>query len=160
MTVDWEAVGAIATALAAFVALLPIFLAAIARKAKARNLRIRVLVKLTKLRPTLGAIVVPSSMHVVPDHAILPNEELRKTVAELESLMKESEVLSPIEQDSLSQVIANLELMLPALCTGNLPVEGARSVLQLTDRTIGILENQGIMKHEPYQPWTVNSTQP
>jgi len=153
MTIDWEAAGAVATAFAALVALLPIFIASAARKAKARNLRMRVVVKLTKLRPTLGAIVVPSSLHDVPDHAILSNKDLIKTVAELESMLKETEALTPKEQDSLSQVIANLELMLPSVCSKQLPAAGAKAVLQLIDRTVEILEKQGLMKNQPYQPW-------
>lgn len=151
--IDWEAIGAIATALATLVALFPIFSSAAARKSKARNLRIRVLVKLTKLRPAIGAIIVPSSLEVVPAHAILPPEELKNIAKELESLLIESEVLTPSEQDLLSQVVANFELMLPALSCNQLPAEGAKSVLAIIDKAIGVLEGNGIMKGEPYQPW-------
>lgn len=157
MVIDWTAAGAIATALAALVALLPIFTASAARKAKARNLRIRVIVKLSKLRPRFGTLIVPPSFHKVPEHAIIPDEGFKQTIAELEMMLKESEVLSAREQDALSQAIANLELMQSSLYSKEMSKDCAKAAIQLIDKAIETLEKQAIMKHEPYQPWKETS---
>ena len=155
--IDWTAAGAIATTFAALVALLPIFRASAARKAKARNLRIRVIVKLSMLRPRFGSIIVPPSLHKVPEHAILPDEGFRQTITELEMMLKESEVLTSKEQDALSQAIANVELMQSSLYSNEMSKECAKAAIQLIDNAIETLEKREIMKYEPYQPWKETS---
>jgi hypothetical protein len=153
MCIDWQAAGAIFTGLAAFVALLPIFMASAARKAKARNLRMRVAVKLTKLRPTINALANPTQNDPITDFALLSNDDLARTFSELESLLKESEALSPAEQDRLSQVIANLELALPKIYSKELSLSGIKSIIILIDNAVGSLEKSGLLAGKPYKPW-------
>jgi hypothetical protein len=153
MTIDWQAIGAVVTALAVVVALLPVFMASSARKAKARNLRMRTAVKLTKLRPSIGVVAKPSSLASTPEFVLLSGDDLVRTVSELEALLRESEVLNPEEQDRLSQVVANLELMLPAMRAEKLSAEAAQSMLLLIDRAVAVLEEYGVLSSEPHQPW-------
>lgn len=153
MPINWQAVGPIVTSCAVLVALLPIYIASKARKAKARNLRIRIAVKLTKLKPTLLKVAIPDSTESIPEYVLLAKDYLEKITSELEALLKESEVLNPKEQVVLSQVVANLELMLPMFCAKTLPPTGAQSILMLIDRSISLMERHGMLAGEPFQPW-------
>lgn len=150
---DWTGAGAIATFAAVAVALLPILAAHRARKAKARNLRMRASVKLQMLRPTFGVICQPAALKTTPAFLLRSPDELAQTVAELEVMLKDAEVLDEEEQDRLSQVVANLEMTIPAMRGNVLEPEGARSVLDLIDRAKAVFEEHGLMAGEPHQPW-------
>lgn len=152
---SWQALSSIAACFAAIVALIPIFQAKLARKAKARNLRMRFSIKVYRLRPTFGALI--NSGEKVPDSVILSGDELTEMCHKLEDLMAESEVLTPKEQDRLSGYLANLELMVPLYRAGQLSSEGADNLLLLGDRVINELEENGLMHSEPHQPWAVDS---
>lgn len=157
---DWQilnvlatAAGAVATFAAVIIALLPVFASAAARRARARNLRMRLIVKLTKLRPILVDIADRGSPQRSPEFVSLSNDELVMLIQQLEGLLISSEVLEPKEQDAISQVVANLELMLPAIRIGELPSSGAIAMTALIDRSINLMEQHGILSVEPYQPW-------
>ena len=111
------------------------------------------IVKLSKLRPRFGSIIVPPSFHEIPEHVILTDEGFRQTITELEVMLKESEVLTSKEQDALSQSLANLDLMQSSLYSKEMTKDCAKNAIQLIDKAIETLEKHGIMKHEPYQPW-------
>lgn len=151
----WQAISSIAACFAAIVALVPIFRASSARRAKARNLRMRLSIKIYRLRPTFGALVSPGEN--TPDSVILSGDDLTNMCNKLEDLMAESEVLTPREQDRLSGYLANLELMVPLYLAGQLPSRAAENLLLLGDRAINELEENGLMESEPHQPWAEDS---
>ena len=151
----WQAIASIAACFAAIVALIPIFQASAARKAKARNLRMRIATKLTRIRPTFAAI---SNNHEnPPKKAILTNEGLVLISKELEILLSESESLYPVEQDRVSQFVANLELMIPMYEAGELNSDGAENLLLLCDRAISEFEENGMLHTDPHLPWEKNT---
>lgn len=152
MTIDWQAVGAVATAGAALVALVPIFRGFVARRSKARNLRIRLAVKIMQLRPSVARFLANPARDD-PHFLELSNQQLRQLADQLEMLLAEGECLSPKEQDRVSQVVANLQLMLPAMEVNQLPPDGAKSLLDLCDQSIALMEEHGLLHGEPEQPW-------
>lgn len=151
----WQAISSIAACFAAIVALIPIFRARWATKAKARNLRMRLSIKIYRLRPTFGALVDPSIN--TPKSIIASGDELVIMLERFENLMAESEVLTPKEQDRLSGYLANLELMLPLYKAGELSPDAAENLLLLGDRAIAELEENGLTHSEPHQPWSEDS---
>ena len=147
----WQALASIAACFAAIVALIPIFQANLARKAKANNLRMRIATKLLRIRPTFAAI---SDKHEdPPSKVILTNEGLVHILGQLETLLSETESLYPVEQDRISQYVANLELMMPMHKSGELGSDGAENLILLGDRVISELGENGFLHTEPHLPW-------
>lgn len=147
----WTKIASIAACFAAIVALIPIYQSNAAKKAKARNLRMRIAIKLTRIKPTFFRL---SDNHQNPvDSVILSNEELINILSQLEALLSESEYLTPSEQDHISQFVANLELMLPFHKTDELTSDSAENLLLLCDRTINEIEKNGISHKKPHSPW-------
>ena len=121
-----QALASLAACFAAIIALIPIFRASAARKAKARNLRMRIATKIARSKPTFAEI---SDKHSnPPKQAILFEEGLERILEQLESLLVESESLYPEEQDRISQFVANFELMLPMYIAGELKSDGAEKI--------------------------------
>ncbi len=146
-----QALASISACFAAIVALIPIFRSSAARKAKARNLRMRIATKITRLKPTFAKISDKHSNPLQP--VILSNEELKEILGQLESLLAESESLYPEEQDKISQFVANLELMIPLYIAEELDSDGAENLILLGERSINELEENGMLSTEPHQPW-------
>ena len=145
----------ISACLAAIVALIPIYTASTARKAKARNLRMRIATKLTRIRPTFAAI--SSEYDDSSASVILDSDGLVKVLEQLEALLVESESLLPKEQDRISAFVANLELMIPMCRAGELSSDEAVNLILLCDRVIAELEENGMLSTEPHQPWKEDS---
>lgn len=159
MCIDWQALGAIATFFAGLVALSPIFTAASARKAKARNLRMRLSTKLKRLEPTIQSIANPSERLNAHAHLLIEAKDLQAFSDQIEDLLKESEVLEAEEQDAISQCVANLYLMVPMIRAGTLQPESANSLLRLIQRAITIFEQRGLMSGPPDKPWSCGGCQ-
>jgi len=115
----------------------------------------RLSIKIYRLRPTFGILVDPSMN--VPKSVVASGDELAILCERFESLMAESEVLTPKEQDRLSGYLANLELMLPLYRAGELSPNAAKNLLLLGDRAITELEENGLTHSEPHQPWSTDS---
>jgi hypothetical protein len=141
--ITWEAIAAIATAIAVIVALLPIWRDARRMRAHARSLRIRLCSKLTIFKPSLMNVV----HHGLVEHpaSILSKDEFREVVHSIGAMMQESSVLYPEEQDHLGRVFANLELTAPLYDSRDFKVENAKYILVLIDVVVAIMERHGLL---------------
>jgi hypothetical protein len=149
--IDWQAVGAIATLSAVIVALIPIYREALRTTAHARNLRIRVCSKLTVLRPSLGHVI----RGVLPRYpsAILDRDEFRDVLRTLQTMLQESVVLKPKEQDLLRVIFANLEMAAKLYGSADFTAESAKNILDLIDRLISLMGEHGLLHGDVNKPW-------
>lgn len=152
MSMNWQAIGAVATASAAIIALYPIYKGYFSRRSRAVNLRMRLVTKLFRMRPTLNQIAKPDDK-VHPYFVIMEPPQFNELNKELENLLAESETLEPTEQDRISQIVANLSLMIPAMETENLPQDGAMHIVTLIDEAINELESHGLVHGIIREPW-------
>ena len=139
---------------AAIVALIPIYQQNSRTKARARNLRMRLVSKLVRLRPTLASM---SSNIPAKSELILSADDLESVLIQIERLLSESHCLFPIEQDRVSAVAANLELVIPYYRNENLSTDGADNLILLVDRAVAELEEGGLLASKPHQPWKSDS---
>ncbi|QOH80979.1 hypothetical protein IHE26_06870 [Plesiomonas shigelloides] len=146
-----DLITSIATFSAVIVALIPSYRAHIEKTAKARNLRMRIAVKIS--------IIIPSiTYHSDPEHNEKPKvtftiAEITDKYKEIETMLSEAQVLTPTEQDIISQAIANLEFMLPVLKAGSLHPESVNSIISILQKALDAMEKNGILYGKPHQPW-------
>ena len=149
--IDWQTIGAIATLGAVLVALLPIYREARRTTAHARNLRIRVCSKFTILRPSLGHVIQGGA----PKHssAILNREEFLDVLRSANTMLQESAVLEPEEQDLLSVILANLEMAARLYGSVDFAPESAKSILDLIERLVLVMGEHGLLHGHVDKPW-------
>jgi len=69
------------------------------------------------------------------------------------SMMTESSVLEPDEQDQLGLVLANLESLAVLYTTETLSADSAKNTLDLMDRAVAIMEKHGLLSGAVDKPW-------
>lgn len=151
VSINWQAVAAIATLAAVVVALLPIYREALGRKAQARSLRIRISVQLTALRPSLGAVVQRGTTS--HPGAVLSIIAFQEAIRLLTGMMQESSVLKPDEQDQVGVVLANLQITAVLYGTPELKADSAQNVLDLIDKALAIMGEHGLLHGRVKKPW-------
>jgi hypothetical protein len=125
---DWQAISAIATTGAVFVALWPIVLARIERRRLARSLRAQILAQVAATKSMLKAMV-PSSAVVLADEGDPYDEAQVRTI---EEIFRQADSLRADEQALLLPIVSDLK----SLKT----VERAERRESLVLRTIGRLD--------------------
>ncbi len=152
--ITWEAIAAMATLAAVIVALIPICEAR-RQKAHARGLRVRLCSKLTLLRPSLAKVVQRGQANYPT--AILSKEEFREVVHSIGTMLQESSVLEPDEQDRIGLVFANLQMAAGLYATPDLIEDSAKNVLALIDGAISVMEKRGLLHRPVEAPWESNA---
>lgn len=149
----WDIATTVATCVAVIVALIPIYLSHFEKLAKARNLRMRIAVKMAMIIPSINIHANPQLKDEMKPHVIFTVAEITEKFKEIEEMLSESQVLKPEEQDIISQAVANLEFTLPTLNAGSLHPDSAKSVVSLLQRAMEVAESNGILSGKPHQPW-------
>ena len=144
-SINWTAVGAVATLLAVMVALLPIWREHKRVAGRARNLRLRAGAKLIRLRPTLAALAAPRHEPSKSSPGVLSPAAFLQYVRDLDAMQAEAEALAPDEQDQLGETMLNLNLLAPVYVRGAVTPDTASSVLGLIDATTHTFERHGLL---------------
>ena len=139
--VDWQAVSAIATFTAIIVALLPIIGNELRRRAIARNLRARLLVQMTLLRPIIAQRFTNTKLGSFTQEPLSNDKAM--PVEAIEEMFSQAHVLRAKEHDLVTAVIINLLAFREA---GPVSQETACSVLELLDQAIQTLEKGGFRR--------------
>ncbi|MEM8844884.1 MAG: hypothetical protein AAGB35_07570 [Pseudomonadota bacterium] len=100
----WTALSAIATFLVATIALLPIFREGFANKAKARALRVMLMVNFSKVRPTFEYL---EGVRERENTVILPEKYILEIANRLQDYSSSLYLLTTHEQDEVSKLIIN-----------------------------------------------------
>ena len=153
-SVDWQAVAAIGTFLAIFVALIPIWKDARRTKAQARNLRLRFGAKMLLLRPSLANIFLGPGHPSVVQSAVLSPAGFQQVVRELEVMMSQTLVLDAGEHDQLGVTILNLTVAAPLYGSPAMTAGSAKNTLELIDSTMKAFEEHGLLTKEVNAPWS------
>jgi len=150
LTLNWQALAAVATFTAVLVALAPVWRESRRIKSRARSLRFRLCSQLTLLRPSLQHVVDENAS--VESSAILPKKEFARVVQSISDMMMQTEALESDEQDQLGLVLVNLELA-SVLYSESLDADSAKEILMLTDRAITTMNDHGLLTANIAKPW-------
>jgi len=147
--VNWQAIAAVATFFAVLVALYPIVRGEFRRRAQARNLRVRLLVQLTRIRPMLARRFQGTPLGPYTTGGLTGDEG--DVVNLLDTLLSQSHILESKEHDLVSIAVANLVL---ARSVKSITPDTARHILNLIDQTRDELEKSKFLHGKlPKKPW-------
>lgn len=147
---NWEAVSALATFLAVLVALWPIFGGELRRRKQARNLRVRLLIHLTHLRPAIARRFTATATGPWTSSPLTGPEA--EPIIILEALLAQAHVLEAEEHDLVAAAYANLVL---ARTAPKIEPDTARNILTLVDQTIERLQRGKFLRGKmPTLPWS------
>ena len=107
--------------------------------------------KLTLLRPSIGKVIRRG--YAEYPTAVLTREQFREVVRSIESMMQETDVLTPEEQDRLAKVFTNLEVTVPLYETEAFEVSSAENVLMWIDEARNTMDQHGILHAPIGAPW-------
>ncbi len=147
--VNWQAIAAVATFFAVLVALYPIVRGEFRRRAQARNLRVRLLVQLTRIRPMLARRFQDTPLGPYTTGGLTGDEG--DVVNLLDTLLSQSHILESKEHDLVSIAVANLVL---ARSVKSITPDTARHILNLIDQARDELEKSKFLHGKlPKTPW-------
>lgn len=139
-TIDWVAISACATWVVALLALYPIWKSYRQDRKRAVVLRMRIAVKIIRLQPTFFKIANKG----YTESLVLDCNGLNLVLLDLQQMLKESYILKIEEQDILSQLIANFELLIPKIKVDEECSEASAKMLKAFEVLISIFEKNGV----------------
>jgi len=139
-TVDWVAISACATWVVALLALYPIWNGYRQNRKRAAVLRMRIGVKIIRLKPTFLKIADMG----YTESLVLDCNGLNLVLLDLQQMLKESYILKNEEQDLLSQLVSNFELLIPRIKVDEECSETSAKMLKVFEVIISVFEKNGV----------------
>ncbi len=148
-SMNWQAIAAVATFCAVLLALYPIWQGEIRRRAQASNLRFRLLIQLTLLRPMIARRFQDTELGPQTSTGLI--EEEAQAVGVLEAFLAQAHILNPKEHDLVATAVTNLILSRPVQ---RLEPNTARNILASIDQARDELEKGKFLRWKfPKLPW-------